>query len=181
MSFLPEHLVKIAIGILVVIVGFSFIWKGWQACVLGRFKYWSGFLPFTLISPWIVHLPQGKRSLIKTKEGMLAHVIIGPSFFLCAVLCICAGADLIGLPGTKTLNLVINGGDELKPTSVSFNERTGKYDFPLLARAGKKFYHQVFEHKVTEETDLFGRKIEKMLPDQQTNLDGARIQKSNGK
>ncbi len=181
MSFLSEPIVRILLGVLVMIVGFSFIWKGWLASVLGRFTYWSGFLPFTIISPWLVHLPQGKRSLIKTKEGMLAHMVMGPSFFLCAVLCICAGADLVGWPGTKTLNLVINGMDSTKPTSVSFNENNGRYDFPLLTRASKKFYHQVFEHRVTEDTDLFGRKIDKMLPEATTNLDGVRTQKSQGK
>jgi hypothetical protein len=178
MSFLYDHLPKIAIGILVIIVGFSFIWKGWQGCVMGRFSYWAGFLPFTLVSPWLVHLPQGKRSLVKTKEGMLAHILIGPSFFLCAVLCICAGTDLVGLPGTKTLNHIINGGDEGKPTSISFNENTGRYDFPLAKRASEKFYKQVFEHRISDDKDFFGRKIDKMLPDERTNLDGQRVSKN---
>ncbi len=181
MSFLSEPIVRIILGLLVIAVGISFIWKGWLASVLGRFTYWSGFLPFTIISPWLVHLPQGKRSLIKTKEGMLAHMVMGPSFFLCAVLCICAGADLVGWPGTYYLNLVINGGDTSKPTSISFNERNGKYDFPLLKRASAKFYHQVFEHRVDETHDLLGRKIDQMLPEQTTTIDGARIQKSQGK
>jgi hypothetical protein len=109
---------------------------------------------------------------------MLAHILIGPSFFLCAVLCICAGTDLVGLPGTKTLNHIINGCDESKPTSISFNENTGRYDFPLAKRASEKFYKQVFEHRIQEDTDLFGRKIEKILPDERTNLDGQKVSKN---
>lgn len=181
MSFLSEPIPKMIFGFLVFVMGISFLYKGWNACVLGRFYYWSGFLPLTMISPWMTHLPPSKRSLIKKKEGMLAHIFIGPSFFLCAVLCLCAGSDLMGWPGTKTLNLVLNGGDANKPTAVSFDENTGRYTFPILTKSGGKLYKQLFESKISEDKDIIGRKLDKMIPDQERNIDGAMVKNAGGK
>lgn len=180
MSFLSEPIVKIVIGFLVFVLGMSFLYKGWLGCVLGRFTYWAGFLPFTMISPWCTHLPPGKRSLVKTKEGMLAHIFFGPSFFLCGILCLCAGADLMHLPGTKTLNLVLNGGDTTKTEAVSFDDVTGRYRFPLLDRSWKKMYRQLFETKIDSDRTPWGTKIEKMIPDQERNIDGAMVKNSKG-
>ena len=180
--FLPQDpIVRIGIGFLVFVLGISFLYKGWNACVLGRFYYWSGFLPFTMISPWLVHLPPGKRSLVKKKEGLLAHMVLGPSFFFCAILALCAGADMMGWPGTKTLNLVLNGGDPNKPTAVSFDENTGRYAFPILRKSGGKLYKQLFETRISEDKDILGRKLEKMIPDQERNIDGAMVKHGQGK
>lgn len=184
MSFITDILsnpiARIAIGLLILAIGFSFAWKGWTGCVLGRFNYWSGFLPLTMISPWLVHLPKGERSLVKTKEGMLAHVFLGPSFFFCSVLFICAGADMVGLPGTNTLNSIINGFDSSKPVAVSFDSTTGRYDSPLLRKASKKWFKMFFTTQIDETHDLIGRPIEQMLPTQTKTIDGATRDASNG-
>jgi hypothetical protein len=180
MIYLIEHpILKFALGLVVVVLGFSFAYKGWNACVLGRFNYWSGFLPATLVSPWLIHLPPGKRSLVKKKEGMLAHMVIGPSFMLCAILFICAGTDLVGLPGTKTLNLVINGGNESARTAVSFDENTGRYAFPIVASTWNKVYHNFFEAKVSEDHDLLGRKIDVMYVQSDKDINGQAVRQAN--
>ncbi|MBS1988921.1 MAG: hypothetical protein JSS86_05940 [Cyanobacteria bacterium SZAS LIN-2] len=182
MIYLIEHpILKFALGIVVIVLGLSFIWKGWQAMVLGRFYYWSGFLPATLISPWLIHLPPSKRSLVKQKEGMLAHMVLGPSFMLCSVLFICAGTDLLGLPGTKTLNVILNGGNQAAPTSVSFDENTGRYAFPIITKSWNKVYHNFFEAKVSEDHDLMGRPIEKMYEAPAKTIDGRQAPIQNGK
>lgn len=126
----------IAIGALLIILGLSFCYKGWIATVLGRAHYWSGFLPFTIVSPWFIHLPPSERSLIKVKEGFVCHAFIGPLFFLTALPLIVAGLDLTGLPGTKTLNFILNAGDSSKPAAVVYSPPLN-YQFPLAIRAGK--------------------------------------------
>ena len=182
MIYLIEHpILKFAIGVVVIVLGCSFIYKGWLAMVLGRFYYWSGFLPMTLISPWVIHVPPSKRSLIKTKEGMLAHMVIGPSFMFCAILCICAGADLVGLPGTKTLNIIVNGGDQARPTAISFDENTGRYTFPIVTITWTKVYRNFFNKRIDEDHDFFGRKIEHMYEAPEKTIDGKQAPTQNGK
>jgi hypothetical protein len=182
MIYLIEHpILKFALGIVVVLLGLSYGYKGWNAMVLGHFYYWSGFLPATLVSPWLIHLPPGKRSLVKKKEGMLAHMVIGPSFMLCCILFICAGSDLLGLPGTKNLNLVINGFNQAAPTSISFDENTGRYAFPIVNKSWNKVYKNFFQSKVSEDHDLLGRKIDKMYEAPDKDINGATVQKANGK
>jgi hypothetical protein len=134
-----------------------------------------------LISPWLIHLPPKGRSLVKTKEGMMAHMVIGPSFMFCAVLFICAGADLVGLPGTTTLNLIVNGGNQSAPTSISFDENTGRYNFPIVTKSWNKVYHHFFEAKVSEDHDLLGRKIDKMYDAPQKTIGGEQAPIQNGK
>ena len=175
MEFFTTPIGKILVGVILLVLGLSFAWKGWMACVMGRFYYWEGFLPFTVISPWLIHLPPSKRSLVKAKEGMLAHIIMGPSFFLCAILALCAGADMIGWPGTTTLNLVINGLDRNKDTAVSFDPDTGRYSFPMLKKSGGKLYTNLFESKIDEDHDILGRKIEHVLPTERKNIDGQTV------
>ncbi len=126
----------IAIGVVLIILGFSFCYKGWIATVLGRVHYWSGFLPFTIVSPWFIHLPPSERSLIKIKEGLLCHALIGPLFFLTAIPLIVAGLDFTGLPGTQGLNFVLNAGDSSKPPAVTYSPPMN-YQFPLAIRASK--------------------------------------------
>ena len=115
------------------VLGVSFIWKAFQAMIKGRLKYWDGFLPFTLISPWTLHLPTSKNSLVKETEGLWVHLLMGPLFMFSAILCICAGADLANLPGTATLNLVLNGG-KAGSEQVTFDKHYG-YHFPIVYKA----------------------------------------------
>jgi hypothetical protein len=179
MEFLSTPLGKTLIGIVMIVLGLSFAWKGWCGCVMGRFYYWTGFLPLTAISPWCIHLPPGKRSLVKTKEGMMAHMFMGPSFFLCSLLLVCAGSDMLGWPGTTTLNLVLNGMDPNKPTAISFDENTGRYAFPIFKKSGGTLYKKLFESKMDEDKTPWGTKIDKVLPQQSGTMDQAQ-QKAKG-
>ncbi|OPZ81499.1 MAG: hypothetical protein BWY75_03538 [bacterium ADurb.Bin425] len=48
-------------------------------------------------------------------------------------------------------------------------------------KSGGKFYKHFFETRISEEHDILGRKLDKMIPDQETNIDGARIKHASGK
>jgi hypothetical protein len=63
---------------------------------------------------------------------------MGPIFMFCAILCICAGFDLVDLPGTQTLNLILNGG-KIGNDQVTFDAHSG-YHFPILNKAKPVFY-----------------------------------------
>jgi hypothetical protein len=129
---------SIAFGVLLIIVGASFGYKTWQALIRGRMLVWHGFLPFTIVSPFLTHLPPGKNSLVKWKEAMWVHVIFGPVFFIVMVLCIGAGIDFVGLPGTQTLNDLLTGNKAGAPPAIVFSKRTG-YQFPFIPRASAHF------------------------------------------
>src|SRR4029078_7244888 len=105
----------------------------WIATVLGRVHYWSGFLPFTIVSPWFIHLPPSERSLIKIKEGLVCHALIGPLFFFTAIPLIVAVMDLVGLPGSVGLNFILNAGDSSKPPAITYSGPL-RYQFPLAIR-----------------------------------------------
>jgi hypothetical protein len=140
MPYLPLHSIPqpawLVIGAVFIVLGLSFCYKAWNATVLGRFHYWAGFLPFTIVSPWFVHLPPSANSLIKIKEGLIAHAFIGPLFFLTAVPLIVCGMDLTGLSGTKAINYVLNAGDNSKGPAVMYSPPLN-YQFPLAVRASK--------------------------------------------
>ncbi len=132
----PAHL-DFVVGLLLIAIGFSFCWKCFQAMVKGKMKYWDGFLPFTLISPFTMHLPTSKRSLAKETEGLWIHMLMGPLFMFCAILCLAAGADLVNLPGTSTVNLVLNGG-KAGSDAITFDKHSG-YRFPIINKAKPVF------------------------------------------
>jgi hypothetical protein len=129
---------SIAFGVFLVVLGCSFGWKCYQALIKGRLLIWRGWLPFTLVSPFINHLPPGKNSLLQWKEAMWIHVIMGPMFFFLALLCIAAGIDYIGFPGTEAINTVMTGGKLGAPPAIVFNKRTG-YAFPFFPHAVAHF------------------------------------------
>lgn len=147
---LPEQVLWVIGGILI-LLGLSFCYKFWTAAVTGRCYYWSGFLPLTIISPWFIHLPPGKNSLIKQREGMLCHIIIGPLFFVSAVFCLMLGCDLVGLPGSKAVNIVLSGGDETKPATVVWEPGRG-YRFPVMGKASKKI-KKIFNKQINLKDD----------------------------
>jgi hypothetical protein len=131
--------VQIAIGILLIVLGCSFAYKFFLASVLGKISYWQGFLPITIVSPFLTHLPSGEKSLIKKTQGIWVHLLMSPIFLICTVLCFAVGTDLTGLPGIDTLNWVLNGGDYSKPQAVQFSHITYQLKCPLLVRAGIHF------------------------------------------
>jgi hypothetical protein len=119
---------SVALGAFLLLLGGSFAFKGYNALIKGRMLVWKGFLPFTLISPFVNHLPAAKNSLLQFKEGMWIHVLMGPLFLVLCVLCTGAGADYVGLPGTSLLNTVLTAGG--KTTVLSFDPHTG-YSFHI--------------------------------------------------
>lgn len=137
------------IGVLLLVLGVSFVYKGWSAAVLGRCYYWSGFLPITLISPWMIHFPPGENSLIKKREGLLCHMLIGPLFFLTAMFCLLFGADFVGLPGSDTVNFILAGGDRSKPAAIIYSP-PANYRWPIVARAGKQI-DKIFQTQIYED------------------------------
>jgi len=155
-------------GVILSVLGLSFFWKAFQAMVKGRLKYWDGFLPLTLASLFLLHGPTGMRSLIKETEGLWVHMIFGPIYMFTAILCLAAGMDMCFLPGTSTVNLVINGG-KIGSEAVIFDKNligtpstlfTG-YRFPIVNRA-----YPVL-------AKLFGTKADtkdKLTPDNQESL-----------
>lgn len=128
------HVVWVAVGALLVVLGLSFVYKAYDAAVLGRVYYWSGFLPISLISPWFVHLPPGRNSPIKTKEGLLGHALVGPLFFCTALAFLVAGTDLLGWNGSKFVNNLLSHGDKSQPPAISYSPPL-HYSFPLLAHS----------------------------------------------
>lgn len=159
----PAHL-DIVVGYLMIVLGLSFCWKSFQAMVKGKMRYWDGFLPFTLISPFTLHLPAGKRSLVKETEGLWIHMLMGPIFMFCAILCIAGGADLANLPGTATLNLALNGG-KVGTDAITFDKHSG-YRFPIMAKAGPIF-------KKMFASDLGISERDKMVPQNNGSLNDA--------
>lgn len=125
--------VSIAVGIFLMVLGCSFFYKACIATVKGRVDYWAGFLPFTILSIFCLHLPKSKNSLVKTSEGLWVHAVMSPLFFVCSLFCLVAGAEYAGLPGTQVLNIALSGGKFGHPDSVVFNKRTG-FRFPIIAR-----------------------------------------------
>lgn len=154
------------IGLIVTLFGLSFAYRCFRACVLGKVNYWSGFQgggffekaifgPLSFLSMLLIHTPPppspqlgkrstgidpktGKRSLERETSGLWVHLIMGPIFLILSVLFLAAGCDFMGLPGTETLNFVMNGGNRLAPTAVAYDKRF-TFQFPVIVRALKKF------------------------------------------
>lgn len=149
LSQLPQPAIW-AIGALVLALGCSYAYKGWNALVLGRCHYWSGFLPFTVISPWLLHLPPKQGSLVKLREGMLCHMVIGPLFFLTSFVFLIPGLDMLTNGyGTRMSNMILNAGDSTKPTAMIYSPPLN-YKFPIMARASKTF-GKLFNTKLYED------------------------------
>ena len=154
-AFMSDPVWSKVIGVILIVLGFSFFYKSWVALIKGRMLYWDGFLPATIVSPWVVHIPPKnlEKSLTKYKEAMWVHVIMGPVFFITAILSLGAGIDMVGLPGTKMINLAFSGGREGAPPAIIFDPRTG-YRFPIIPRAA------------TQLSKIFGGKIGLSAKDQ---------------
>ncbi len=130
---------KIMLGVICLLLGFSFAWKCIQALLYGRLKYWEGFLPLTIISPLCIHLPEGKNSLIKTKTALWVHIIPVPVFLVLSLLLFAYGADCLGLPGCKALNFILTAGRHDAPWAV-VNGAHGIYHFPILQQMQDALY-----------------------------------------
>jgi hypothetical protein len=127
----------IALGLLLVVLGCSFAYKFFLATVFGRVSYWTGFLPLTLLSPFFIHIPGSKRSLIRYSQGLWVNLLMGPVFLILSVLLIAAGIDIAGFPGTDSLNFLLNHGEKGRSPSIIFDKTHHVYRFPFLDRSYK--------------------------------------------
>lgn len=130
-------------GALVFALGASFAWKCFQAAFNGKTEFWSGlehygmlFVPITMLTPLFCHLPHGPKSLIKTKQESYIHLLYGPVFFLLSLMCLTAGADQMGLPGSASMNMVLTCGRHDVPPAITYSPPF-TYRFPILKKARK--------------------------------------------
>ena len=133
MNMLTSPQASLAVGILLMAVGVSFFYKAIIALVKGRVEYWTGFLPLTIISPFLIHLPGSKNSLIKCAEGMWVVAVMAPLFIVLSVLCSLAGAEYAGMPAVESMNSALHGGTD--GTAVIAFSKTHGFAFPVLAHA----------------------------------------------
>ena len=121
------------LGVLSIVLSLSFLYKSWTATVLGKCHYWDGFLPLTIISPWLIHFKgSSENSLIKTKQGMVCHILVGPLLFFTALPLMVMGLDLTGLNGTGYTNLVLNLGSARQEPAIIYSAPIS-YRFPIIA------------------------------------------------
>jgi hypothetical protein len=130
-SSLSPEMLKVT-GVVLILLGCFYLFRMYQALVKGKITYWAGWGPVTLISPWTCLVNANPKSLVKSKEAMWVHIIMTPAFLISAALCICAGLDLIGLPGTSYLNDAFGGAHG--PKAITFSLRNG-YNFPFIGKA----------------------------------------------
>lgn len=154
----PEQM-KMLFGVLLLVLGASFAHKAFISIVQGKCWVWTGFLPITVVSPAFVHIPPGKNSLVKEKQGMWVHMVVGPIMLIATLLSLAAGADLVGLPGTESANKVLTLLSKDRGAVIVFDQDNYKFSFPGLARAGGKLKGMFFGPKINERAD------EKLLPD----------------
>ncbi|RTL38027.1 MAG: hypothetical protein EKK48_22265 [Candidatus Melainabacteria bacterium] len=133
MNTLMSPQASLAVGIALMVLGVSFFYKAVVAIINGRMPYWTGFLPLTIISPLLIHLPGSKNSLIKFTEGMWVMAVMAPVFLVLSVLCLLSGAEYAGLPAVEQVNSALHGGTD--GTAVIAFSKTRGFAFPLLAHS----------------------------------------------
>jgi hypothetical protein len=148
---------QLGLGAVLIVFGLIYFYKAVVATARGRVAYWQGFLPFSVVSPWVVVLPSGEKSLIRNAEGLWVTCLMAPLFFISSFACIIAGSTFCGYPGADYVNLACHGGKDGAPF-ILFNTSSG-FRFPVLDRAaprlGKIFgkevdsAHQVEYHQNT--------------------------------
>jgi len=135
---MPTGSWDIILGVVLIFLGCSFACKLYLAGAEGRISYWSGFVPFSIISPFLLHLPAGKHSPVRQVHALWVYFIMAPIFLICSALCLAAGAEYFGLPGVSTLNWIIKCGKDTPPVAITFDKKSG-YRFPLIPRVGTTF------------------------------------------
>jgi hypothetical protein len=143
--------IRMVAGFAILVLGLSFTWKFIQAAFLGKVTYWTGlekfgflFAPLTLfISPMLCHLPYDpKKSLIQERQQLWVHLIFGPVFFISSLMCLTSGFDLLGLPGSTSLNTILTLGRHDIPQCIVYTPPAGtnligNYRFPFVKKATK--------------------------------------------
>jgi hypothetical protein len=77
---------------------------------------------------------------------------MGPIFLILSILFLAAGFDLVGLPGTNTLDYVLNAGNKLAPRAVTYDKRY-TFRFPIFERSCKKFGQNASTVQIPEPRD----------------------------
>ncbi len=152
----------LAFAAVLITLGISFGYKCVIATFVGRSSYWSGFLPVGIVSPLFIHLPAGKNSLIKPVQGWWVHVLLGPIFFLCSLLCLASGADLVGLPGTQTVNFIMTFGREDVPPAITFSKGEG-FKFPIVKRVQTALFKAVTKPVLEEQAERDNASIKQQM------------------
>lgn len=133
MNMLTSPQASLALGVVLMAVGVSFFYKAVIALMKGRMEYWTGFLPLTIISPFLIHVPGSKNSLIKFAEGMWVVAVMAPIFLVLSVLCMLSGAEYAGMPAVENMNTALHGGTD--GTAVIAFSKTHGFAFPVLAHS----------------------------------------------
>lgn len=143
---LPENFWKaltLVGGFTMFVIGISFAYKFVQAAFTGKVAYWSGlekfgflFFPITVfISPMLIHLPfDPKHSLCKWRQELWVHLFFGPIFFVSALMFMTSGADLMGLPGSTSLNAILTLNRSDVPPCIVYSPPFN-YRFPFVKKA----------------------------------------------
>lgn len=142
-SQLP-HEVVLVLGFLVFVLGVMYAIKFYQASIGGKVSYWVGleafgfvWVPFTILVTPFFCLPQpSEKKLIRTKVAPWVHLFWGPVFFLTSLMCLTAGADFMGFPGSTVMNTVLTFGRPDVPPAIVYTPPFG-YKFPILKKARK--------------------------------------------
>lgn len=142
---------SILLAIVLILLGCSFAYKAFLGMFMGRVYYWSGltptslglfglvlnpiFLILTAASTFLIHLPPGKNSMVKTAQSWWVH-LLAPVFLLVSLALISAGADQIGLPGSAGLNMLLRLGAKPGADPAITYSRTDGYKFPVVKEVG---------------------------------------------
>lgn len=144
--FMSEQL-GVGLGVVLMLVGLGYLFKAFIAIGQGRLWYWTGFLPLTLISPWLIFNPPNERkekSLSKVKEALWVPLFFGPMFLFCSFCCLVAGADLANLPGSKMTNNFLTSWTSDKTPIVVFDKKHYKMQFPAAIKTANKITKMFF-------------------------------------
>ncbi len=141
----------IGLGVVLMLLGLGYLFKAYVAIAQGRFWYWSGFLPLTIISPWLIFNPPDDRkanAIAKVKDTIFAPIFFGPVFTILSVLCLSAGGDLANLPGTATTNKVLTSWTSDKTPVIVFDKKHYKMQFPAVVKTANKITNMFFRNNL---------------------------------
>lgn len=133
MNTLMSPQASLVVGIVLMLLGSSFLYKAAIAGSKGSVQYWSGFLPLSLISPFVLHLPASKNSLVKRAEGLWVYLLMAPAFLIVSMLCFISGAEYAGLPAVDSVNHTVRMGSG-GPPLITFSKTEG-FNFPAVWHA----------------------------------------------
>lgn len=136
------------IGIILLLLSASYAHKFFMSAVQGKCWIWTGFLPFTIVSPLLLHIPPKPNGLSKVVQGMWVHMVMGPIFLVVFLLTLVAGADLVGWPGTYFANKLLTAANRDHTDAISFNKDTYRMTFPAIAKGAQKLQRQFMGSRV---------------------------------